>query len=159
MINLKKQEGQTIELPGGAVLILRPVTTPSYEAARAVAERTVRELRETPEKAAELGFQADDFANDDTREGIYLAHLIGELGVRHITAWEGIGDDDGLAPVTPENIRKLLCNPVAARVFYRNVTSGLFESFQLKKDLGPVANGTSSAEPAPSTATDAKTPD
>ncbi len=145
----KKQASRTVDLPGGGTLTLRPVTTPSFEAARAAARKRLADLLVDTEGLKALGLDPETDLLKDAQEGLFLGLLAQELGARLITAWTGVADDSGEkeADVTPENIRKLMMHAVPAKVVYSTVIEEQMPDATLKKDLGTAADGTLAAAP------------
>lgn len=148
--SIKQQVSRTVDLPGGGSLTLRPVTTPVFEATKAVARKKYAALIGNTEGLAEIGINpATDLQDKDVREGLYMGFLIAELGLRLITGWSGIADETGdkEAEVTADNIHLLLQHPLPAKALYEAVLEALLPDASLKKDSGTVAAGTSAAVP------------
>jgi hypothetical protein len=148
--SIKEKAGLTINLPGGGSLSLRPVTTPSFDAAKAAARKEKGRLLADPEALRAIGIDPEADKDDkEVMDGLFLSLLVAELGVRHVTGWAGVADETGEkdAEVTPENIRRLLRHPLVAKEFYLKVLENLLPDVQLKKDSGTVAAGTSAAVP------------
>jgi hypothetical protein len=148
--SVKEQTSLTVALPGGGTLTLRPVTTPSFEAAKATARKQKAALLAEPDALRALGIDPEiDIDNEAAMEGLFLGFLIAELGVRLITGWTGVADDSGdkEADVTPDNIRRLLKHPGAASALYTAVLADLLPGIVIKKDSGTAAPGITAAVP------------
>lgn len=145
----KEQANTTAELPGGGTLTLRPVTTPSYEAAKAAARKKLAALLTDTEALKALGLDPADGLLKDAQEGLFLGLLIEEVGVRHIIGWTGVADDSGEkeAEVTPDNIRRLMKHVVPAKTVFTAVIDAQMPGIALKKDSGIAAAGISAAVP------------
>jgi hypothetical protein len=93
------------------------------------------------------------------RDGFYLAQLIRELAVRHITSWTGVELGGGPAPPMPENVAAVMeLYPVGER-FFQEFTLRQVLLNAAKNGSGPSAAGTSSPAEGPSTAEPAATAD
>jgi hypothetical protein len=130
MINLKtKTESYELQLPYGIAVMVRPLTTAGMLAAQAAAR-----------KAASKETGAPD---EETREGLYQAHLIYELATRHIEQLKGVVFEGKEAEASPENIRAVMdLYPVGER-FYQEFTLRQLLLNASKNVSRPSAGGTS----------------
>ena len=106
MLILKKKEPAPLELPGGVVLMVRPVGQADWDVARARAVTNIAAAASAEEAAARYGFNQQkvaDFVASDFRIG--EAAIAIELGVEAIESWVGVGvSEDKPAPVSVEYI-------------------------------------------------------
>jgi hypothetical protein len=141
MISIKQeQEPHDIELPYGATVTVKPLTTPSMLAAQVRAKREMK---------TEHGFVEDT----EERTGLEHAYVIYQLAATHIIAWDGVTDEnDEPAPVTEENIRAFMDLYPVGEVFYSKIRleQGLMNL--AKKDSGVSVRGTLNETEAPNTA-------
>ena len=106
-----------VRLRGGAMVDVVPATTAVHHAAAVAVERTLAALRRGEEAAATAGLDGPAIlADDDLASGLAHHLLAVELGVRCITGWSGVGDEDG-EPVAPgrDAILALCREPAMAR--------------------------------------------
>jgi hypothetical protein len=109
-----------IDAPYGVRLHVRPLTTALNHAAMARAARRLRALREVSPEDPRL-------TDPDVAAGALREEATVALGEILILAWEGVGaaEGDAAAPVTPENIRKLLAVPEIEQAFDRGLVAPL----------------------------------
>ena len=101
-----------LDLGRGVRVQVRPLTTPVYNLIQARALELMGQLEDD-------GALAVDAANQSIREALYRALITKGLALFGIQAWEGIGDAEGLSPVTPATIEALIDGqPVLAQVFH-----------------------------------------
>ncbi len=101
-----------LDLGRGVRLQVRPLTTPVYNLIQARALELMGQL----EDDGELGLDA---ANRTIREALYRSLITKGLALYAILAWEGIGDGDGVAAVTPATIESFIDGqPVLAHLFH-----------------------------------------
>lgn len=140
-----------IELPYGIRVMVRPLTTAGMAAAQAAARRQVDALSEEVRGRTESGLplgDLPDLTDEAERDGLYQALLITALARRHIVSWEGVGDENGPAPPSPENIAGVMeLFPVGER-FWQELTLRQMLLTAAKNASGPSAAGSSAEGPA-----------
>jgi hypothetical protein len=156
MIDLSQpSDPYELELPYGLRVTVRPLTTAGMAAAQAAARRAVEAIERQARERTEAGLPLDglpDLAAEGGRDGFYQAQLIRELAVRHITSWNGVEREGGLAPPTPQNIAAVMnLYPVGER-FLQEFTLRQVLLNAAKNGFGPSAAGISSRVEGPNTA-------
>lgn len=147
MIDLKSQtEPYDLELSGGIIVTVQPLTTASMLAAQSAARKAAdREIE-----------KAESGLDKETRDGLYQAHLIYELATHHIKALKGVGLDGKEAEATPENIKAVMdLYPVGERFYQEFTLQQLLLNFS-KNVSRPSVNGTLKEAEGLNTAKDAK---
>ncbi|OSM07352.1 hypothetical protein [Magnetofaba australis] len=141
MISLSQpKEPFDLDLPYGVTVTVKPLTTAAMSLCQTATRRRLE--REYPE--AEEGEQ---------REGLFHAYLIQELAVNHITAWSGVGDDNGgEAPLNRQNVVALMDRYPMGERFYQLFTFHQVMLNAAKNGSAPSANGISSPAEGQSTA-------
>lgn len=153
MIRLTKAKApRSIILGAGVAVTVKPLTFALYRAAMHSAERQARDVAfETGLIEAAGGSIADIPSPHDAEgmRGLRDQFLLQALARHAITAWEGIGDEDGApAAVTPAAIDALIRDhPLLAERFeveyLREITAVLAEG----NASGAAPTGTSAAAP------------
>lgn len=161
MLTLKTPTGPySLRLPYDVTVTVKPLNTAGMSAAQADARRQVERLLEDARERKASGLPLGDAPDPDdaaSRDGLFQDALIRALGVRHVIAWEGVGDADGPAPVTPENVAAVLALfPVGER-FYQEFTLRQVLLNAAKNASGPSADGTSGRAEGRATADPAQT--
>ena len=161
MIRLPAQlpETRTIALGLGVTVDIRPVTTAAMETARADARRSLDSLVEQARERQKAGLDLGDLPDPDDAaglDGLFYGLLARALAVRHVVAWEGVGNADGSddAPVTPESVAALmLCYPFGERFMAAATADALAMVAQKKSSTnghdGIGAAASPIADPAP----------
>ena len=139
-----KTEPYEIALDHGAVLTVKPLTTAVYEAAKAHAIAETRRLI----AAASEGEEISDLRDQKAQFG-YTQQLFAEgLAIYGITGWRGvIGDDDGPAPLTEDNVLHLMRIHKHAEEFVEQYTSDQDRLVAEGNGSGPSPSGTSAKGP------------
>jgi len=161
MIRLPAQlpEKRTIALGLGVTVDIKPVTTAAMETARADARRSLEGLVEQARERQKAGLDLGDLPDPDDEpalDGIFYGLVTRALAVRHVVAWDGVGNADGsdAAPCTPETVAALmLCYPFGER-FMAAATADALAMVAQKKSFtsGPAGTGAAAspiAGPAP----------
>ena len=144
-----------LELGRGVRVQVRPLTTPVYNLIQARALELMGQLEDDGELALDL-------AGRTIREALYRSLITKGLALYAILAWEGIGAEEGPAPVTPATIEAFIDGqPVLAQVFHHAYLEP-FTLLDAEKNASPPAPvGTGAAgEPiaAGATTTDSLAP-
>lgn len=140
----RPKEPVWLDLPHGVRVLVRPITTALWTAARAHAQQEVRALVADEERRKEAGLSSADTADtkdEGVRQGLAQELLVKALARYGIMAWEGVGDLDG-NPIeaTPDAAAQLMGQEFT-------IASAFFEQY-LAADDRMAAEGNASA-PAP----------
>jgi hypothetical protein len=156
MISLKqKTEPYDIELPYGATVTVKPLTTASMAAAQAAARRRVEAVESQARDRKESGLPLDglpDLDDEEERDGFLQCQVVYELAARHVTAWTGIEDDP---PVTRDNIIAVMDLYPVGEQFLQKLTLQQMLLNAAKNGSGLSASGISSQAEGPDTVRDA----
>jgi hypothetical protein len=148
-----------LDLIEGVRVRVRPHAVAAMLVAQSEARRVYREQREGGEGAElEPGSFDDRFTSTQA-----IVSMVSALAHYAIVEWEGVGDEDGNpAPVTHENIDRLMRHARCYERFDELYAVPAFRESAEKNDLSPSQNGTSegatnTAGPASDNATPAPT--
>jgi hypothetical protein len=101
-----------LDLGRGVRVQVRPLTSPVYNLIQARALELMGQLEDDGELALDL-------ASRTIREALYRSLITKGLALYAILAWDGLGDADGLAAVTPASVEAFVDGqPVLAQVFH-----------------------------------------
>ena len=157
MLKLSKEmpRATKVALAGGAYVDVRAATTLDYHAALAEVVRVADAIRRGEEALEEAGIDAPELLEDAAlRAGLSEYLLAVELGARCITAWHGIGDEEG-NPLDPgrDSIMALMRDPVAARLVMGAALQSIHRIMAEGEDFAVSRNGAgAAAEPIVPTA-------
>jgi hypothetical protein len=102
-----------LDLPRGARVEIRPVTTAVMAAAQAAAARRLAAVR-----------IAEPDIDPDMARGLSFALLVKALARHAVTAWEGVGDAAGQPlPLSPEAVERLMDLDDIAAAFWDRATA------------------------------------
>lgn len=145
MISLKQpKEPYGIEVIKGFSVTVKPLTTLMYSAATIAAQKRVNELEKSIKDVEMAGFSPEnpvDLADPKQKTALYMDFLIKELAIKHIIAWEGVGNEtgDGPAACTPDNIRVVMEQSAVAESFFQLFTNYVFLLQEAKKRIRALA--------------------
>ena len=148
-----------VELGGGAWVEVRPATSIESESALAEVTRAVAAVRLGEEVLALAGYDAPALVEDEGLRAGLADFLHGvELAVRCVTAWGGIGDDDGrpIPEPTREAVTALMRDPGHARKVRNACLAGIHRV--VAEGNASAASPTGAGEAARPIAADAATP-
>lgn len=141
----------TIDLPLGVTVKVRPITTPIWHQAQAFASRAVLALIEGDEIHDDLGIDRSampDLSDPDAKEGFRQLLFAQALARAAIISWEGVLAKDGSpAPVTPAAINELMLVHAFAESFVVRYTARIIRALDEGNASGPSPNGTSATAP------------
>jgi hypothetical protein len=141
----------TIDLPLGVKVNVRPITTPIWHQAQAFASRAVLAFIEGEEVRDDLGIDRDtmpDLTDSDAKEGYRQLLFAQALARAAIISWHGILAEDGTpAEVTPAAINELMLVHAFAESFVIRYTARIIRALEEGNASGPSLNGTSAKGP------------
>ncbi|MFO0992559.1 MAG: hypothetical protein U1E67_11590 [Hyphomicrobiales bacterium] len=137
----------TIDLPLGVKVSVRPITTPIWHQAQAFASRAILAFIEGEEIRDDLGIDRDavpDLDDPDAKEGFRQLLFTQSLARAAIISWEGVLAEEGSpAPVTPAAINELMLVHAFAEAFVIRYTARIIRALDEGNASGPSSNGTS----------------
>ena len=137
----------TIDLPLGVRVSVRPITTPIWHQAQAFASRAVIGLLEGEEIRDDLGIDRDampDLTDPDAKEGFRQLLFAQALARAAILSWDGVLAEDGTpAKVTSAAINELMLVHAFAESFVIRYTARIIRALEEGNASGPSPNGTS----------------
>ena len=140
-------------------LLVRPLTTATYAAARSRASRRLAALALEFTEVAAVGGDVTglpDLDDEDERSGVAQMLFAQCLAVSAMVEWEGVEmDDDEPAPVKEENICELMRNRLVSDAFLEAYTRPYEQIASEGEGSGAEPSGTSAT--APTTASNAET--
>lgn len=142
----KKREPYWLDYRDGIRVQVRPMTSAMYQAAQGAVGRMIRERSE------ERGEENPIKLLNETSMAEWQGHIARILARLAIVGWEGItaGDDDGIAPVSDENVDELMDLPRFCEWFQSAYVSPMGDTAQEGNVSGPGPSGT--PEPGPNSA-------
>ena len=150
MISLKPQtEPFDIELPYGATVTVKPLTTAGMAVVQAAARRRLEAIDTQVRERKEAGLPLDglpDLDDEAERDGMFQDLLSKELASRHIISWSGIEDDPD---VTPENVAAVMSIYPIGEQFLQKLTLQQVLLNAAKNASGLSASGISSQAEGP----------
>lgn len=143
---------QSVALPYGITVEVRPLTTPLWHAAHASALRAVMALVEGEEVRDDLGIDRasiPDLTDQDAKEGFRQLLFAQALARAAIISWQGVlnADDGRPAPVTPAAINELMLVHSIAEAFVHGYTARIIKALEEGNASRPSPNGTSATGP------------
>lgn len=133
-----------LDLPGGARAQMKPIDTAAYLRAQIASRAVLRAV--PPEETIPPEIWAE------SQVAFVRALVLGGL-----IAWKGVGDAEGkAAPVTPENVERLLAHYPAFVAFERDYAGAHLETAAEKKGSSPSRGGSSTRKGATPTAKTAR---
>jgi hypothetical protein len=137
----------TIDLPLGVKVTVRPITTPIWHQAQAFSSRAVLALLEGDEIRDDLGIDRDampDLTDPDAKEGFRQLLFAQALARAAILSWDGVLTEDGTpAKVTPAAINELMLVHAFAESFVIRYTARIIRALDEGNASRPSPNGTS----------------
>jgi hypothetical protein len=141
-----------MDLPHGVRLLVRPLSTAVYEAARARGVRTARELLDEHAELAAVGGSIEglpDLGSEDAAAGLSQLIFAQALARSAIIRWEGVLERDGSpAEVNDRTVNDLMLIHRMAEAFVIDYTRTHERLISEGNASGPSPNGTSAAGPA-----------
>ena len=152
----------TIDLPLGVKVIVRPISTPIWHQAQAFASRAVLAFIEGEEIRDDLGIDRDampDLADPDAKEGFRQLLFAQALARAAILSWQGVLAEDGIpAEVTPAAVNELMLVHAFAEAFVIRYTARIIRALDEGNASGPSPNGTSAKGPNIAKRAETRTP-
>lgn len=116
-----------LELIDGLTVTVKPLTSVGYLTATLIAQKKRDDLAKSLADVRDAGLHVDtdlDLTDPQTRQAVYLDFLIKELAIAHITAWDGVWDEESDQPadLTPERISCVMDIAICAESFFHQLT-------------------------------------
>lgn len=149
-LNLPKKS-RWIDLPLGVRVLVKPLSTPVYEACRFEADRRVRAIRSEMIEAKAAGATVEglpDLGNDSALAGFSQFIFTQCLACEAIEEWEGVLclESDDPAPVSHDGINELMRIHAMADSFLDQYVRDYTQLLVEGKPSVPGSNGTSGTE-------------
>lgn len=149
-----KRDPRTLDLGQGVQVTVKPLTYAIYRAAVMSAQRSAVQVAYEAGMIEQAGGIISDIPDVHDRDGIIglsEQFLLQSLAKHAITAWSGVGDENGvpLTDVEPHHVESLIRDhPTIASRFERKYLADLEEQIAEGNGSGAAPSGTSEAAPS-----------